>query len=188
MKSMTLFCCQRFLTAKCGFGQGFLTKSLFFLKLPDYGGEYVIKSFPIVFIAILLISSLIVVGGVLLNPTKSNGKLYTFPLSVAENTYVVTVRSNYTSAPEVGYYGLGALKLVSIDFMGDPETAFCNVTIPDNLLWGELSVISKYYEMPASYYTKTSNSTHTSFYFVFDQIALIKHFEIRGPEGVSGDS
>jgi hypothetical protein len=175
---MTLFCCQRFLTAKCGFGQGFLTKSLFFLKLPDYGGEYVIKSFPIVFIAILLISSLIVVGGVLLNPTKSNGKLYTFPLSVADNTYVVTV----------GYYGLGALKLVSIDFMGDPETAFCNVTIPDNLLWGELSVISKYYEMPASYYTKTSNSTHTSFYFVFDQIALIKHFEIRGPEGVSGDS
>ena len=142
------------------------------------------KSFPIVFLVILLISSLIVVGGILLNPTESNGKLYTFPLPVADNTYVVTVRSNYTSAPEVGYYGLDTLKLVSIDFMGDPENAFCNVTFPNNLIWGELSVISKYYEMDEAYYTKSSNSTHTSIYFEFDQIALIKHFEIRATEGV----
>jgi hypothetical protein len=177
------------LTAEGCFSQYFFTKTLFSKNLPDYGGEYVNKSFPIVFLAILLISSLIVVGGALLNSKEdemSEGTLSTFPLSVADNTYVVTVRSNYTSAPEVSYNRLD--KIVSIDFMGDPETAFCNVTIPDDLIWGELSVISKYYEMPASYYTETSNSTHTSFYFVFDQIALIKHFEIRGTEGVSGSS
>jgi hypothetical protein len=117
--------------------------------------------------------------------TELDGNLYVFPLSVANSIYVVTVRSNYTSAPEVDYYELGDVNIVSVDFMGDPETAFCNMTVPNNLLWGELSLISKYYEMPASYYTETCNSTHTSIYFVFDQISLIKHFEIKAAAGAS---
>jgi hypothetical protein len=174
------------LTAKGCFSQLFFTKTLFSTKLSAYVGDYVNKSFPIVFLTILLISSLIVVGGVLLNSTEddvSEGKLYTFPLSVAEDTYVITVRSNYTSAPEVSYSGLD--KIVSIDFTGDPENAFCNVTIPTDLIWGELSVIAKYYKMDDSYYTETNNSTHNSIYFVFNQTALIKHFEIRATEGVS---
>ena len=69
--------------------------------------------------------------------------------------------------------------------MGDPETAFCNVTIPNDLIWGKLSLVFKYYEMDENYYTKTSNSTHTSFYFEYYQIALIKHFELKGTEGAS---
>lgn len=149
------------------------------------------SKFPIVFIVILLISSLIVVVGVTLNPKEDDvpeGNLYTFPLSVADNTYVVTVRSNYTSAPEVDYSELGNVKLISIDFRGDPENAYCNVTFPNSLIWGELSVISKYYEMDEAYYTKSSNSTHTSIYFEFDQIALVKHFEIKATEGVSASS
>jgi hypothetical protein len=111
------------------------------------------------------------------------GELYTFPISVGDKTYVISVRSNYSSAPEVSYSGL--LKSVSVDFTGERENAFCNITIPNDLIWGELSVLSKYYEMDEAYYTKSSNSTHHSFYFVFDQIALIKHFEIRGTEGVT---
>lgn len=145
------------------------------------------KYFPIVFLAILLISALIVVGGTLINPTEdevSDGSLYTFPLSVANNTYVVTVRSNSTSVPTVSYSGTDVLKIVTISFMGDPETAFCNVTIPNDLIWGELSLVFKYYEMDEDYYTKTSNSTHTSFYFEYYQVALLKHFEIRGTKGV----
>ena len=146
------------------------------------------KSFPIVFLAILLISALIVAGGTLINPTEDDGSeenLYTFPLSVADNTYVVTVRSNSTAMPTVNYSGMEALKIVIISFMGDPESAFCNVTVPNDLIWGKLSLVFKYYEMDENYYTKTSNSTHTSFYFEYYQIALIKHFELRGTEGVS---
>ncbi len=146
------------------------------------------KSFPIVFLAILLISALIVAGGILTNPTEddgSEGNLYTFPLSVADDTYVVTVRSNSTAVPTVSYSGMEVLKIVTLSFMGDPETAFCNVTVPNDLIWGKLSLVFKYYEMDEAYYTRTSNSTHTSFYFEYYQIALIKHFELRGTEGVS---
>ena len=146
------------------------------------------KSFPMVFLAILLISALIVAGGILTNPIEedeSEGNLYTFPLSVADNTYVVSVRSNSTAVPTVSYSGMELLKIVTISFMGDPETAFCNVTVPNDLIWGKLSLVFKYYEMDENYYTKTSNSTHTSFYFEYYQIALIKHFELRGTEGAS---
>ena len=146
------------------------------------------KSFPIVLLAILLISALIVAVGVTLNPTEDDGpegNLYTFPLSVADSTYVVTVRSNSTAVPTVSYSGIDVLKIVTISFMGNPETAFCNVTIPNDLIWGEISLVFKYYEMDEAYYTRTSNSTHTSFYFEYYQIALIKHFELRGTEGVS---
>lgn len=146
------------------------------------------KSFPIVFLAILLISALIVAGGILTNPIEedeSEGNLYNFPLSVADNTYVVSVRSNSTAVPTVSYSGMDVLKIVTISFIGDPETAFCNVTVPNDLIWGKLSLVFKFYEMDENYYTKTSNSTHTSFYFEYYQIALIKHFELRGTEGAS---
>ena len=145
------------------------------------------KSFLIAFLGILLISALIAVGGTVINPTeddRSDGNFYTFPLSVADNTYVVTIRSNSTAIPTVSYSGINVQKIVTISFMGDPETAFCNVTIPNDLIWGKLSLVFKYYEMDEAYYTRTSNSTHTSFYFEYYQVSLIKHFEVRGTEGV----
>jgi hypothetical protein len=68
--------------------------------------------------------------------------------------------------------------------MGDPEIAFCNITIPTDLIWGELTVIDKYYEMDEADYILSSNSIDNSIYFTFDHNALIKDFEIRGTEGV----
>ena len=96
----------------------------------------------------------------------------------------MTVRSNYTthSGPEVAYNGL--LKSVGVTFRGDPENAFCNITIPNNLIWGELSVYSKYYEMNETDYSLSSNSTHNSVYFTFDLPALTKDFSVMGTEGV----
>ena len=143
------------------------------------------KSLLIGFVAILVIGSL-VVGGILLvflgGDEVSVGKLYTFPISVGEQTYMVSVRSNYSSAPDVSYSGL--LKSVSVDFRGDPETAFCNITIPTDLIWGELSVIDKVYKMSEDDYIQSNNGTHNSIYFTFDHIAYTKHFEVMGTEGV----
>ena len=96
------------------------------------------KSFLIIFLTVVVISSLIFVGVLLLyvpHDQAAKGKLYSFPISVAEETYVVRVESNYTSSPEVSYNIFG--KSVSIDFRGDPENAFCNATIPSDLIWGE---------------------------------------------------
>jgi hypothetical protein len=138
-------------------------------------------------IALILLTSSIIVAGILLadlgDDDTSAGNLYTFPLSVGNKTYVVAVRSNYSSAPEV-YLPEVPYNLVSVDFRGDRECAFCNITIPNDLIWGELSLIAKYYEMSEDSYTKYSNSTHNSVYFTFNQTALVKHFEVRGTEGI----
>ena len=90
--------------------------------------------------------------------------------------------SNYSSAPEVYLPEIPA-NMVEFDFRGSPENAFCNITIPTDLIWGELTVIDKYYEMDETRYIQTSNSTHNSIYYTFDNIALTKHFEVRGTEG-----
>jgi hypothetical protein len=54
---------------------------------------------------VLVISFSIIVSGILFihlgEGEESASKLYTFPLSVGDKTYVVTVRSNYSSAPKV---------------------------------------------------------------------------------------
>jgi hypothetical protein len=134
---------------------------------------------------VLVISFSIIVGGILfihLGEGEESGKLYMFPISVGEKVYTVTVRSNYSSAPKV-YLPEVPENLVSVDFMGDPEIAFCNITIPTDLIWGELTVIDKYYEMDEADYILSSNSTDNSIYFTFDHNALIKHFEVRGTEG-----
>ena len=141
------------------------------------------SKFPIVFLLILLISSSIIVVGVKLNPTKdyvSEEKFYIFSLLVADNIFVVTVISNYTTAPEVNYFEV--MKSVSVDFKGPPENAFCNITIPDDLISGDFSIIDKYYIMSDAYYILSNNSTHNSFYFTFNHIAFTKHFEIIGTE------
>jgi hypothetical protein len=136
-----------------------------------------------------MIGSLIVAGFLLLGDLGGDewgvGGYYEFPIVVGEKTYVVSVRSNYSSAPEVSYWVLG--KSLSVDFRGDREYAFCNITIPNDLMWGELSVIDKYYEMSEADYIKSSSSTHNSIYFTFNHTALVKHFEIKGTEGVTAE-
>jgi hypothetical protein len=148
-----------------------------------------VSKFPIVLIAILLFSSLILIVGVTLNPSENKvaeAKLYTYPLLVGEKTYVVTIGSNYSSAPTVNLPQVPA-NIIEFAFIGPPEDTFCNITIPNDLIWGELTVIDKYYVMDKANYIQTSNSTDTSIYFTFSHsthIALDKHFEIRGTEGV----
>jgi hypothetical protein len=144
----------------------------------------------IILAVVLLIIFSIIIGGILFIHLGGNeasaSKLYTYPLSVGEKTYIVTIRSNYSSAPTVNLPQVPA-NMVEFDFRGPPEDTFCNITIPNDLIWGELTVIDKYYVMDKANYIQTSNSTDTSIYFTFTHIthiALDKHFEIRGTEGV----
>jgi hypothetical protein len=142
-------------------------------------------------LALALIIALLasIVAGILLvdlsGNDKTSGKLYTYPLSVGEKTYIVTVRTNYSSAPEVSYSASPPSDYhVSVDFRGNQENSFCNITIPTELIGGELSVIDKYYVMSADQYTVSNNGTHNSVYFTFNHTALVKHFEVRGTEGM----
>jgi hypothetical protein len=140
----------------------------------------------IVVALVLLVLFAIIVGGILWIHLGGNegsaGKLYTFPLSVEGQTYVVSIRSNYSNAPEVSYFGL--LKSVQVFFKGERENAFCNITIPNNLIWSELSVYQKGYKMSGADYIQSSNNTHNSVYFTFDLPAFTKDFSVKGTEGV----
>jgi hypothetical protein len=145
------------------------------------------KPILIGFFAVLVIGSLIVAGIIWVNLEDNEepvNKSHSYTIFLGGQTYLITVGSNYSSAPEVSY--LGILKSVSVDFRGERENAFCNITIPINLIWGKLSVIDKVYEMSEADYIKSSNSTHNSVYFTFNHTALVKHFEVMGTEGVTG--
>jgi hypothetical protein len=150
----------------------------------------VMKKSVIALVIVFVVLFSIIAGGILWIHLRGNessaGKLYIYPLSVQEKTYIVTIRSNYSSAPTVNLPQVPD-NLIEFDFRGPPEDSFCNITIPNDLIWGELTVIDKYYVMDKANYIQTNNSTNTSIYFTFNHtthIALDKHFEIRGTEGV----
>ena len=128
------------------------------------------------------------VAGILLvdlaGDEEAVGKLYRCPVSVGENTYVINVRTNWTSTPEVSYFGL--LKSVSVDFRGSERaTVFCNITIPADLIWGELCVIWKHYLISDDWCTMSNNGTHHFVHFTYNHTALVEHFTVRGTEGIT---
>ena len=139
-------------------------------------------------LGLVIIFSFLALVGLIDLPTQEpeEGIMYTFPLLVGENTYRVTVFSNYSSAPEVSYFGL--LKSVSVYFRGDQKKAFCNITIPSDLIWGDISLNQHGFILNQNSYILTSNSTHNSVYLLFDLPVFTKDFAILGSEGVIGES
>jgi len=133
-----------------------------------------------IFISLLIVTVLAVTFWQQPSP---EGKLYSIPVVVGDNTYAVSVLSNYSSAPEVSYWEEG--KAVYVAFIGDKEDSFFNVTIPTDLIWGELTLVDKYYEVSQDRYIQSFNGTHNSVYFTFNHSAYVKHFEVRGTEGAS---
>jgi hypothetical protein len=115
---------------------------------------------------------------------KAVSKLYTYPVLVGEKTYIITVSTNWTSAPKV-YLPEQDSKYVSCDFIGPyRETVGFNITVPTDLIWGNISLVWKYYEQNADRYTLSNNGTHNSLQMTFYHTATVEHFEIRGTEGV----
>lgn len=143
------------------------------------------KRTTLTLVVLILITS--IVAGILLvnlaGDEEAVGKVYTYPVSVGEKTYIIAVRTNWTSAPEV-YLPEFDTNYVCVDFRG-PEraTVFFNITIPTDLIWGEISVIAKYYIQSEDRYTLSNNGTHNSVQMTFYHTAVVEHFEIRGTEG-----
>ena len=138
------------------------------------------------FAAVILIAA--VVTGILVVDLGGNeetvSKLYTFPVSVGEKIYVITVSTDWTSAPKV-YLPEQEGKYVNCDFIGPTrETVNFNITIPTDLIGGNISLIWKYYEQNPGRYTLSNNGTHNSIQMSFIHTATDEHFEIHGTEGV----
>jgi hypothetical protein len=143
------------------------------------------KTVTLILVAVVLIVAFLV--GVLWvdlsRVEEAPNKLYSYPISVGEKTYVVAVRTNLTDAPMVslpefdpGYF--------NIDFFGPTrETVGFNVTFPAELVGGNISLVWKYYVQDPARYALSSNGTYNSIQMTFNHTATDEHFEIHGTEG-----
>jgi hypothetical protein len=169
--------------------QEIFTKKRIFKKNGPIQSEWVLmKRTALTLTLVLLILITAIVVGILLvdlaGDEESVGKLYTFPVSVGEKTYIISVNTNWISAPEV-YLPEFDSKYVCCDFRGPLRaTVFFNITVPTDLIWGNISLVWKYYEQNADRYTLSNNGTHNSVQMTFYHTAVVEHFEIRGTEGV----
>ena len=142
------------------------------------------RTLTITVIAVILILSL--VSGLLWFEIATGSKLYTYHISVGEKTYIITVVTNWNSAPrvELSNSSLSDLKYVSVDFFGYYEkTVFFKITIPTDLLWGNISLIWKYYVQSPDRYTLSNDGINNFLQMTFNHVAADEHFEIRGTEG-----
>ncbi len=115
---------------------------------------------------------------------KASSKLYTYPISVGEKTYTITVSTNWTSAPKVYLPEIDS-KYVNCDFIGPKrETVGFNITVPTDFIGGSISLVWKYYVQNVDRYVLSNNGTHNSLQMTFNHTATVEHFEIHGTEGI----
>jgi len=154
----------------------------------------VVKRKIIVVLAIFLIVISLGVGSFLANLEKTN--VFTYPLSVGDKTYVVTVETNWNAerAPSVTLLNSSEPNRYSIElyFLGRTvkdigwENITYTITIPTDLLWGNISLIHKYSLVDPERYTLINNGTHNSLKMTFEyeyHFSGIGYFEILGTEG-----
>jgi hypothetical protein len=123
------------------------------------------------------------------DPEEAASNIYTYPVSPYHGNgkiYTVTVETNWTSQPTVSLPESGTSKYVSVVFAGwSTDTVFFNVTIPADLLWGNISLVRKYYEQSPDLYTLSNNGTHNSIRMTCTftpYFSGVGYFEIRGTE------
>ena len=116
---------------------------------------------------------------------KAANKLYSCPLSIGDKTYTVTVVTNETAEPKVSLPEFSASKYFSVSFTGTltgNTPVFFNITYPCDLLWGNFSLVAKYYLQDPSRYTLSNNGTYQSVYMEYTRYGVTDYFEIHGTE------
>jgi hypothetical protein len=116
---------------------------------------------------------------------------FTYPLLVRDKTYVVTVETNWTEerAPSVSLLNSSDNRYpIELYFLGGTEekNISYNIIIPTDLLWGNISLVWKYYLQESNRYTLSNNGTHNSLQMTFEYQPFFSgsgYFEILGTEG-----
>jgi hypothetical protein len=134
-------------------------------------------------ITVLVLIFALLAGILWVNQTRNQeaaNKLYSFNVFVGEKNYIVTVKTNWTNAPKV-YLPQQDPSFISCDFIGSTrETVGFNITIPTDLIGGNISLVWKYYEQNPESFTLSNNGTHNSIQMTFTHTATDEHFEIHG--------
>jgi hypothetical protein len=132
-------------------------------------------------------------AGILARPQQvQNAKeinIYTYPFTVKDKTYTVTLETNWTAqAPTVSLSdsSLTPYSLTLYFLGGSKATVTYNITIPSDLLSGDISLIWKYYVQTPDRYILTNNGTHTTLGMAFNYdpyFSGMGYFEILGTDG-----
>ena len=148
----------------------------------------------IVVVAILLVV-ISLAAGILMACLEVNQKeetnLLTYPLSVEDKTFIVTVVTNWNAerAPSVTLLNVSDINRHSVELYflgGSKKTISYNITIPTDLLWGDISLVWKYYLQDTDRYTLSNNGTHNSLQMTFEYEPFFSgrgYFEIIGTKG-----
>ena len=153
-----------------------------------------IKRKLIVVAAILLIAISLAAGilyACLEVDREEETNLFTYPLSVGDKTFIVTVETNWNAErmPSVTLLNVSDVTRHSVELYflgGSKKTISYNITIPTDLLWGDISLVKKYYLQDPDRYTLSNNGTHNSLQMTFEyepHFSGIGYFEIIGTEG-----
>ena len=153
-----------------------------------------IKRKFIVVAAILLIAISLAAGilyACLEVDREEETNLFTYPLSVRDKTFIVTVETNWNAErmPSVTLLNVSDVTRHSVELYflgGSKKTISYNITIPTDLLWGNISLVWKYYLQAPDRYTLSNNVTHNSLQMTFEyepHFSGIGYFEIIGTEG-----
>jgi hypothetical protein len=149
----------------------------------------------LIVVAAILLIAISLAAGILMAylevDQEEETNLFTYPLSVGSKTFIVTVETNWNAerAPSVSLINVSDVTRHAIELYflgGSKKTIFYNITIPTDLLWGNISLIWKYYLQNPDRYTLSNNGTHNSLQMTFDYEPFFSgmgYFEILGTEG-----
>lgn len=144
-------------------------------------------------VCVCLVAVSLVVASFLVNlfgGSKQN-RFFTYPLCVGDKSFVVVLETNWSEErvpsvvlldPSVNLYP------IELYFLGGAEdkTVFYNISFPADLVWGNISLMRKYYLVNPDNYVLSSNGTHTSLQMTFDYkpfFSGIGYFTISGTKG-----
>ncbi|NLF87679.1 hypothetical protein GX563_02525 [Candidatus Bathyarchaeota archaeon] len=123
-------------------------------------------------IAVVLIIVVISITGVLLTlESPQNINHFTYPISVADKTYTVALETNWDkeNPPTVSPINASAGRAVELYFRGgEKKSVTYNITIPTDLIAGNVSLIWKYYLQNPDRYVLSNNGTHNSLRMTFN--------------------
>ena len=148
-----------------------------------------IASTTISLIVVSLLAGILLAG---LHSNQEENNLFAYPLSVGDQTFNVTVETNWSEErpPSVTLLNSSDTRYpIELYFLGGTKekTIFYNITIPTDLLWGNISLIRKYFVVDPENYTLINNGTHNILQMTFDYQPFFSgngYFEILGTEGV----
>jgi len=139
-----------------------------------------------IIVIVLMLVAVTITGTLLIWHNHQCITLFSYPISVDDKTFTVTLEANWEkeNPPKVSLINASAGLAVELYFRGgDKKSLTYDITIPTGLVAGNVSVIWKYYLQNPDRYVLSNNGTHNSLQMTFDydpNFSGIGYFEIMG--------